>query len=72
MINSNEIIEKLEKRLMTFSNDPKTDNVGKVIKNTDGVITASGLSRVGMGEIVIFQTIALVSYLISMKNSYLL
>lgn len=54
MINSNEIIEKLEKRLMTFSNDPKTDNVGKVIKNTDGVITASGLSRVGMGEIVIF------------------
>lgn len=54
MIDNNKIIETLEKKLMTFGTDVKAQNVGTVVKNTDGVITASGLSRAIMGEKVIF------------------
>lgn len=55
MIDNNKIIEDLEKRLMTFGGDAKTQNVGTVIKNTDGVIAASGLSKALMGEKVLFK-----------------
>lgn len=55
MIDNNKIIETLEKKLMTFAGDVKTQNVGTVIKNTDGVIVASGLSRAIMGEKIIFK-----------------
>ena len=54
MINEENIIEKLEENLMTWSEDPKIQNVGIVEKNTDGVITASGLSKAVMGERVEF------------------
>lgn len=54
MISSQEIIKQLEKNLSTFSFDPKTENVGTVEENRDGVITLSGLSKVLMGEIVTF------------------
>jgi F-type H+/Na+-transporting ATPase subunit alpha len=54
MINSDEIIKQLEKRLTTFNLDQKVANVGKVEKNTDGVIIASGLSKAFMGELVSF------------------
>ncbi|HWY80209.1 MAG TPA: F0F1 ATP synthase subunit alpha [Candidatus Sulfotelmatobacter sp.] len=55
MINNNSIIENLEKKLSTFTSNPKTQNVGTVEKNTDGVIAASGLSKAFMGEIVEFE-----------------
>jgi len=55
MIDNNKIIEALEKKLMTFGGDTRTRNVGTVIRNTDGVITATGLSRAIMGEKVIFE-----------------
>src|SRR5438046_1464801 len=55
MIDSNEIIKQLEKRLQDFSADSKTQNIGTVEKNSDGVITASGLSQAVMGEIVEFE-----------------
>lgn len=55
MIDNNKIIQTLEKKLMTFGSDTKTQNIGTVIKNTDGVITATGLSRAIMGEKVIFK-----------------
>ena len=55
MIDNKTIIEQLEKRLSTFSADPKTQNVGHVEKNTDGVIQASGLSKAFMGEIIEFE-----------------
>lgn len=55
MIDNNKIIETLEKKLMTFGGDAKTQNVGTVIKNTDGIIVASGLSKAIMGEKVIFE-----------------
>lgn len=55
MIDNNKIIETLEKKLMTFGGDSETQNIGTVIKNTDGVIVASGLSRATMGEKVIFK-----------------
>lgn len=54
MIDTKTIIDNLEQRLSTFADDPKTQNVGKVEKNTDGVITASGLTKAFMGEIIAF------------------
>jgi len=55
MIDNDKIIQTLEKKLMSFNNDAKTQNVGTVVKNTDGVIVASGLSKAIMGEIVLFK-----------------
>src|SRR6266550_3818577 len=55
MIDNNEIIAQLEKRLGSFNVDPKTQNVGKVEKNIDNVISASGLSKAFMGEMIDFQ-----------------
>src|ERR1035437_10033361 len=56
MIDNKTIIDNLEKRLSTFSVDPKTQNVGRVEKNTDNVIVASGLSKAFMGEIITFNS----------------
>ena len=55
MIDDSKIISELEKKLMMFGGNSKTANVGSVIKNTDGVIVASGLSKAVMGEKVIFK-----------------
>src|SRR6266700_1113226 len=55
MIDNTSIIENLEKRLSSFTANPKTQNVGVVEKNTDGVISASGLSKAFMGEIIAFE-----------------
>ncbi len=55
MIDNNDIIKELEKRLGNFNVDPKTQNIGAVEKNTDGVISASGLSKAFMGELIDFQ-----------------
>ncbi len=54
MINSQDIINQLEKKLSNTSFDTKTEHVGTVEANNDGVITASGLSKVKMGEMVEF------------------
>ncbi len=56
MIKSNDIIGLLEKRLGDFSSDPKTQNIGIVEKNNDGVIIASGLSKAMIGEKLSFTT----------------
>ena len=55
MIDSEEVIKQLEKNLSTFEYSPRTQNVGHVEKNTDGVIVASGLSQAFMGELVKFE-----------------
>lgn len=55
MIDNDRIIKELEKKLMTFGDNSKIQNVGTVIKNTDGVIVASGLSKAVMGEKVLFK-----------------
>lgn len=55
MIDSNNIIKQLEERVKGFHYDVKTDNVGYVEKNHDGVISATGLSKATMGERVIFE-----------------
>ncbi len=47
-----DIIKQLEQRLSDFSSDPKTQNIGHVEKNNDGVVVASGLSMAMIGEIV--------------------
>jgi len=55
MIDNKTIIENLEKRLSTFSVNPKTQNIGIVQSNTDSVVSVSGLSKAFMGEIVEFE-----------------
>lgn len=55
MIDSQKIIQDLEKRLMTFGVDKKTQNVGTIEKITDGVIIAEGLSKSFIGEVVLFE-----------------
>lgn len=54
MITNKNILDQLEEKLSTFGQDKKTQNIGKVLKNTDGVIVASGLSQALMGEKVKF------------------
>lgn len=55
MINEDNIINNLEKNMRDWASDPKLQNVGYVEQNTDGVIRATGLSQVTMGERVEFE-----------------
>lgn len=55
MIEASDIIKQLEQRLSHFATDPKTQNIGTVQKNNDGVIIASGLSQGMIGELVTFE-----------------
>lgn len=50
-----ELIKQIEKRLATVHLDPKMENVGVVESVGDGIIQATGLSKVGFGEEVEFQ-----------------
>ena len=54
-MDSQDIIKQLENRIRSFSSEKNVENIGVVEKNQDGVITSSGLSKVGMGEIVNFE-----------------
>lgn len=55
MIDSENIIKQLEKRLSSFSFEGEAQNVGIVQKNYDGVVTSSGLTKAVMGEQVEFE-----------------
>lgn len=55
MINNEEIIKELQESLSSFNQSPRTKNIGRVEKNTDGVIVSSGLSQASMGEMVSFE-----------------
>jgi len=55
MIDSDKIIKQLEERLTKFDEDVKVQNIGKVYKNIDNVIVATGLSKASIGEIVYFE-----------------
>jgi F-type H+-transporting ATPase subunit alpha len=54
MTKKEDIIKQLENRLQNFSFDTKSKNIGTVEKNSDGVVTASGLSQAVLGEEVEF------------------
>ncbi len=54
-ITTSDILKNLENRLTSFNDNPKTQNVGTVEKNIDGVIAVSGLSQAFMGEIITFK-----------------
>ena len=56
MITTQDIIKDLETGLKELDKNPKTQNIGIVEQNTDGVITASGLSQAFMGEKVVFSS----------------
>src|SRR3990167_4756841 len=56
MISAKDIIKDLEMGLKELDKNPKTQNIGIVEQNTDGVITASGLSQAFMGEKVVFSS----------------
>ena len=55
-VSEENIIKQLENRLSSYSsmNEHEFENIGRVEKNSDGVILASGLSKVAMGELVSF------------------
>jgi F-type H+-transporting ATPase subunit alpha len=53
-IQSDAIIEQLENRLRSFSQDTTVENVGTVEKFGDGVARVSGLSKAMMGELISF------------------
>jgi F-type H+-transporting ATPase subunit alpha len=53
MNNTEDILKQLESRLTSFSGNAKTENIGTVEKNNDGVLTVSGLSKAVMGERVV-------------------
>ncbi len=55
MIDSQDIIKQLEKKLHSFEGSAEMQNTGTVTTNQDGVISCSGLSKAGMGEIVTFE-----------------
>ncbi len=57
-ISESRIIANLEDSISSYSSKPdyKFENIGRVEKNNDGVVTASGLSKVTMGELVIFES----------------
>lgn len=50
-----ELIKEIEKKLATVHLSPKTENVGVVESVADGIIQATGLSKVGFGEEVEFE-----------------
>lgn len=55
MISSEDVIKQLEQNLATFDYSARSKNVGKVERNLDGVVVASGLSQAFMGELVKFE-----------------
>ncbi len=55
MIKNEEIIKELEKNLAYFNQGAKAKNIGIVEKNSDGVVSASGLSKSFIGGQVIFE-----------------
>ena len=52
---NDELIKQIEKRLSTVHFDPKMENVGTVSSVGDGIVQATGLSKVGFGEEVEFE-----------------
>ncbi len=56
MIDPEQIIKSLEKKLSTYGTEPKTQNIGTVVKYADGVAVVSGLSKAQMGEKVLFDS----------------
>lgn len=52
---NDELIKQIEKRLSTVHFDPKMENVGTVDSVGDGIVQATGLSKVGFGEEVEFE-----------------
>lgn len=55
MSNVDDVIKKLEGRLMTLDISPKFEHVGIVEEIKDDVVIASGLSDAGMSELVSFE-----------------
>jgi F-type H+-transporting ATPase subunit alpha len=54
MIKDEDVLSLLEKRLTSFEGSARAKNVGYVEKNSDGVVTATGLSQAFIGEQVSF------------------
>lgn len=54
-MNKDDLISQIEKKLATVHFDPKIENVGYVESVGDGIIQATGLSKVGFGEEVEFE-----------------
>lgn len=55
MKSTDQVLQDLQKQLAILDISPKMENVGAVEMHGDGVVTASGLSKVAMGELVEFE-----------------
>lgn len=55
-MNTTDLINEIEKKLNKIDTGPKTSNVGTVLSVGDGIVKCSGLSKVGFGEEVEFET----------------
>lgn len=53
-MNTEDLIKQIEQRLTTVKSGPRVENIGTVETIGDGIVQASGLSKVGFGEIVEF------------------
>jgi len=49
---SQEILEKLKKSIQDYKENPEWEEVGKVVESGDGILKISGLSKVGMMELL--------------------
>lgn len=54
-MSKNNIVEELKKRIQSFKFEPVVENVGKVIKVSDGIATIEGLSNVMASEMLEFE-----------------
>jgi len=54
-MNTNELISKIEEKLVTFEDTGKQAHVGEVVRVGDGIVMASGLSKVAFNEEVEFE-----------------
>lgn len=55
-MNQDELLKQIEKRLSTVHLNPKMENVGVVESVGDGIVQVTGLSKVGFGEEVEFES----------------
>lgn len=56
-MSKNNIVEELKKRIQSFKFEPVVENVGKVIKVSDGIATIEGLSNAMVSEMLEFEVL---------------
>ena len=53
---SNEILEKIKQAIEGYQDDPKWEEIGKVVEVGDGIVKISGLKQVQSQEVLSIET----------------